>query len=75
MQVWGMRLFFIIASTASCYIIYRDPWVTLIGLIVALILVGAEFCLQVSAIRGVIASLIGLSIGLLISFGILHLFS
>ncbi len=75
MQVWGIRLFFIIVSTASCYIIYRDPWVTLIGLIVALILVGAELCLQISAIRGVIASLIGLSIGLLISFGILHLFS
>ena len=75
MQVWGIRLFFIIAGATSCYVIYRDPWVTLIGLIAALILVGAELCLQVSTIRGVIASLIGLSIGLLISFGILHLFS
>lgn len=75
MQVWGIRLFFILASAASCYIIYRDPWVTLIGLIAALILVGAELCLQVSTIRGIIASLIGLSIGLLIAFGILHLFT
>ena len=75
MQVWGIRLFFIVASAASCYIIYRDPLVVLIGLIAALILVGAELCLQVSTIRGVIASLIGLSIGLLIAFGILHLFS
>ena len=75
MQVWGIRVFFIIASAASCYIIYRDPLVVLIGLIAALILVGAEVCLEVSTIRAVIASLIGLAIGLLISFGILHLFS
>ena len=75
MQVWGIRVFFIVASAASCYIIYRDPLVVLIGLIAALILVGAEVCLEVSTIRGVIASLIGLAIGLLISFGILHLFS
>ncbi len=76
MQVWGIRLFFIVASAASCYIIYDgDPLVTLIGLIASLLLVGAELCLQVSILRGVIASLIGLSIGLLISIGILHLFS
>ena len=75
MQVWGIRLFFVVASTASCYIIYDDPWVTLIGLIASLLLVGAELCLQVSGLRGVIASLIGLSIGILISSGVLHLFS
>ena len=75
MQVWGIRLFFVVASTASCYIIYKDPGITLIGLIAALLLVGAELCLQVSILRGVIASLIGLSIGILISIGILHLFS
>ena len=75
MQVWGIRVFFIVASAASCYIIYRDPLVVLIGLIAALILVGAEVCLEVSPIRDVIASLIGLAVGLLISFGILHLFS
>ena len=75
MQVWGIRLFFVVASAASCYIIYDDPWVTLIGLIAALLLVGAELCLQVPVLRGVIASLIGLSIGILISSSILHLFS
>ena len=75
MQVWGIRLFFIVASAASCYIIYGDPLVVLIGLIAALLLVGAELCLQVSIMRGVIASLIGLSIGILISLVILHLFS
>ena len=42
MQVWSIRLFFIVASTASCYVIYREPLVVLIGLIAALLLVGAE---------------------------------
>ena len=75
MQVWGIRLFFIVASAASCYIIYDDLWVTLTGFIAALLLVGAELCLQVLVLRGVIASLIGLSIGILISSGVLNLFA
>ena len=75
MQVWGIRLFFIVASAASCYIIYSDPWVVLIGLIAALILVGAELCLHVSNMRSIVASLIGLSIGILVAAGVLHLLS
>lgn len=75
MQVWGVRLFFIIASTVSCYFVYDNPLAPLIGFVVALILVGAEFCLHIPNLRGIIASLIGLSIGLLISSGILSLFS
>lgn len=75
MQVWSIRLFFIVASTASCYAIYREPLVVLIGLISALLLVGAELCLQVSTARGIVASAIGLSIGVLISLAILRLFS
>ena len=75
MQVWGVRLFFIIASAVSCYFVYDDPLAPLIGLVVALILVGAEFCLHLPNLRGIIASVIGLSIGLLISFGVLSLFS
>jgi len=75
MQVWGIRLSFVVISAASCYIIYSEPLVVLIGLIAALLLVGAELCLQVPSMRSIIASLIGLSIGLLISFGILHLLS
>ena len=75
MQVWGIRLFFIIASAASCYIIYDNPLFTLIGFVVALILVGAEFCLHIPNLRGIVASAIGLSIGLLISYGLLSLFS
>ena len=75
MQIWGMRLFFILVSTASCYVLYSDPWVTFIGLIASLLLVGVELCLQVAILRGVIVSLIGLFIGILISCAILHIFS
>ena len=75
MQVWGIRLFFIVASAASCYIIYDDPLVVLIGLITALILVGAELCLHVSSTRSIVASMIGLSIGMLVSIGVLNLLS
>ena len=75
MQVWGVRLFFIVASVVSCYFVYDNPFAPLIGLVVALILVGAEFCLHIPNLRGIIASMIGLSIGLLISCGILSLFS
>ena len=74
MQIWGVRLFFIIVSAASCYIIYRDPLLVLIGLIAALLLVGAELCLYLSATRSIIASVIGLSVGLLIPIGVLRLF-
>ena len=73
MQVWGMRLFFIVASAASCYIIYGELLVVLIGLVAALILVGAELCLHLPITRSIVASLIGLSIGLLVAVGILHL--
>ncbi len=75
MQVWGIRLFFIVASAASCYIIYGEPLVVLIGFIAALILVGAELCLHVSNTRSIVASMIGLSIGILVSLGVLHLLS
>lgn len=73
MQVWGVRLFFILISTASCYIIYREPLLVLIGLIAALLLVGAELCLHVSTTRSIIAGVIGFSIGLLIAVGVLRL--
>lgn len=75
MQVWGIRLFFVLASTVSCYFIYDNPVASLIGFVVALILVGAEFCLHIPNLRGMVAGAIGLSIGLLISCGVLSLFS
>ena len=55
MKVWGIRLFFIIASAASCYIVYRDPITTIVGFVVALLLVGAEICLRTPAVRSIIA--------------------
>ena len=75
MQVWGIRLFFIVASAVGCYIIYNNLLFTLIGFVVALVLVGAEFCLHIPILRGMIAGAIGLSIGLLISGGVFSLFS
>ena len=75
MQVWGIRLFFLGASAASCYILYDNLLFTLIGFVVALILVGAEFCLHIPNLRGMVAGAIGLSIGLLISCGVFSLFS
>ena len=75
MKVWGIRVFFIIASTASCYIIYRDPVAAVVGFVVALLLVGAEICLCTPGVRSIIASLIGLAVGLLVSLVILPLLS
>ena len=75
MKVWGIRLFFIIASSASCYMVYRDPIAAVVGFIVALLLVGAEICLRTPGVRSIIASLIGLAVGLLVSLTILPLLS
>ncbi len=75
MKVWGIRLFFIIASSASCYIVYRDPITAVVGFIVALLLVGAEICLRIPSVRSIIASLIGIAVGLLVSLAILPLLS
>ena len=75
MKVWGVRLFFIIASAASCYIIFIDPIAAIVGFVVALLLVGAEICLRTPSVRSIIASLIGLAVGLLISLTILPLLS
>ena len=75
MKVWGIRLFFIIASAASCYIVYRDPIAAIVGFVVALLLVGAEICLRTPAVRSIIASLMGLAVGLLVSLTILSLLS
>ncbi len=75
MKVWGVRVFFIIASTASCYVIYRDPVAAVVGFVVALFLVGAEICLRTPGGRSIIASLIGLAVGLLVALVMLPLLS
>ena len=75
MKVWGIRLFFIIASAASCYIVYRNLFATAVGFVVALFLVGAEICLRTPSVRSIIASLIGLAVGLLVALAMLPLLS
>ena len=75
MIVWGIRLFFIIAGVASCYIVYSAPVAAIVGFVVALLLVGIEICLRIPSVRGIVAGLIGLFIGLLVSFALLSLLS
>ena len=75
MKVWGLRLFFIIASTASCYIVYRDLFAAVVGFVAALLLVGAEICLRISSVRSIIASLIGFAVGLLVALTMLSFLS
>lgn len=75
MKVWGLRLFFIIASAASCYIVYGNLFATAVGFVAALLLVGAEICLRIPSIRSIITSLIGLAVGLLVALTILSLLS
>ena len=75
MKIWGIRLFFIIASVGSCYIVYDDLFAVIAGLVMALLLVGAEFCLHIPNVRSIAASLIGLFVGLLVSLGVLSLLS
>ena len=75
MKIWAIRFCFIIASAAICYVVYDgDVFAVLAALVVALLLVAAEFCLHVSSTRDVVASLIGLFFGLLVAVGGLSLF-
>ena len=76
MKIWSIRLAFIIASVAICYVAYNgDLFVVLAALVVALLLVAGEFCLHLSSTRGIVASIMGVSVGLLVSLGVLSLFS
>ena len=71
MKIWGIRVFFIIASVGSCYLIYGELFAVIAGLIAALFLVGAEFCLHIPSLRSIITALMGLFIGLLVSLAVL----
>lgn len=76
MKIWTIRLSFVLASAAICYVVYDgDYFAVLAALAVALLLVAAEFCLHLSRTRSIVASLIGVSVGLLISLGVLALLS
>ena len=76
MQIWGIRLFFILASTVAFYLLdTTTPGNAFIGFAVACILVAGEISLQVPRTRRIIASTLGLAFGLLISLGLLQLVS
>ena len=75
MKVWGIRLLFIIASAASCYVVYSNLFATVVGFVVALFLVGAEICLRIPSVHSIVASLIGLAVGLLVALATLSLLS
>ena len=76
MKIWAIRFCFIIASAAVYYVFYEgDVFAVLAALVVALLLVAAEFCWHLSTTRGIVASLIGVFLGLLVAWGIVVLFS
>lgn len=76
MKIWSIRLSFVIASAAVCYLVYDgDLFAVLAAFAVALLLIGAEFCLHLPSTRGIVASIIGMAVGLLVAFGVLALFS
>lgn len=73
MQIWGIRLFFIVASAVSCYIVYREPRAVLVGFAAAVLLVSGEYCLHLARTRRLVASAVGLFVGLLVSHGVLRM--
>ncbi len=76
MKIWAVRLSFVLASATICYVVYNSDYsAALAALGVALSLVIAELCFHQSGTRSIVASLIGASVGLLISVGVLDLFS
>ncbi len=76
MKIWAIRFCFIIASAAVYYVFYEgDVFAGLAALVVALLLVAAEFCWHLSSTRGIVASLIGIFLGLLVAWGSVVLFS
>ena len=74
MQIWGIRLFFIFASTIACYFQSTNLTEAFIGFAVACILVAGEISLHLPYTRKIVASVLGLALGLLISQGVLQLF-
>ncbi len=76
MKIWAIRSCFIIASAAAYYLFYEgDVSAMLAALVVALLLVAAEFRLHFSSTRGIVASLIGVFLGLLVAWGLVVLLS
>lgn len=73
MQIWGIRLFFILASAAVCYLPNNSISTGFVGFAIACILVASEILLQVTQMRRVVASIVGLALGLIVSLGVFQL--
>ena len=73
MQIWVIRIIFVIGSAVTCYLITEHFGSGLAGLIIALILVIIEGLLHVSKARKYVATVVGFVFGLLISWGGLYL--
>ena len=72
MQIWGIRLFFILASAVACYFPDTNLANAFIGFAVACILVAGEISLHLPHTRRIVASGVGLAFGLLVSQGVLQ---
>lgn len=73
MQIWVIRIIFVVGSTVTCYLITKHLGSGFVGFIIAFILVIIEGLLHVSKTRKYVASVVGFVFGLLISWGGLYL--
>lgn len=73
MQIWGIRLFFILASAVACYLPNTSLSRGFVGFAIACVLVAGEISLQVTQMRRIVASIVGLALGLTVSFGVFQL--
>ena len=73
MQIWVIRIIFVVGSTVTCYLITKRLESVFVTFIIAFILVIIEGLLHVSKARKYVASVVGLALGLLISWSGLSL--
>ncbi|MCG9127860.1 PIN domain-containing protein [Candidatus Poribacteria bacterium] len=73
MQIWGVRFVFIIASAVACYLPQTSISTGFVGFAIACILVAGEISLQVTQLRKIVACIIGLALGLIVSLGVYQL--
>lgn len=73
MQIWVIRVSFSFLSAIGCYLITKDLIIGVVGLFSAGVLVVGEILLHQSKTRRYVASVIGLTFGLLISWTVMSL--
>ncbi|RKU26886.1 twitching motility protein PilT [Candidatus Poribacteria bacterium] len=73
MQIWGIRLFFILASAAVGYLPNNSIATGFLGFAIACILVASEISLQVAQARRIVASIVGLALGVIVSLAVFQL--